>query len=621
MDKYPDVLLKTIQLDVKEMMPNQADFLNGDLAVFARAEAVRRLGDDYLKKFERSNPAAELAAYLLFDEFNSRCREWALKLDTVEDQELWGTFLMLMDDFFAIDVGTDCELTWSAIADCARHGPGAAVGARGDSYYAKSSASPLTATSKFLIDLYEVTLCTQPFACTAESIRRSVYGAPSLVSGSRFAVVPKNDKIGRLICVEPTVNQFFQLGAGTVIEKRLKRLLNIDIRSQPDVNRNLSFLGSMGQRLATVDLKSASDSLSLGLMGQILSPEVFSTLVSLRSPLGSVKGQWRTLEMMSTMGNGFTFPLQTAIFSCAVLAALWCDTESNDAPGKRHLDRPRLRASGTDWSVFGDDIVIDAQAYPKLERLLKLMGCVVNPDKTFASGDFRESCGMDFYHGYNVRPVYLRRLNTRADFTVALNQLMSWASRVSVFPYHTFDALLRVYEKRFGKLNLVPLAENDDAGFKVPFALVMAPTKDPNSSYVYQARIARPRKYTVRTHGRVVGPRSSKSLIYNPDGLLRAFLLGEVRNGTIIAKCNGPLPYSTTECVTPNWDYVLPPSAEQGNRFVPVEFPHSWWGIAFILLDQHFMRAERHAAKVRSSKRAARKGQSSRTRKGRKTRR
>jgi hypothetical protein len=611
MGNIPSALYDAIQMDVQALSPTMGDVLN-DPAYFGKLEALSRFGSDYLKKFEQSNPDADKAAYTLFHEFNSRCKTWALPESLSEtDRQLWGTFLMLVEDFFLYDVGKDCELSWSAIAGEARHGPGAAVGSLGTSFYAKSCSSPLSATSRFLIELYETSLCVVPYAVTAECFRRTAYGPPAIVRGSKFAVVPKNDKIGRLICVEPPINQYFQLGAGRVIERRLERILGLDIRTQTDVNRRLAFLGSSGLRsLATVDLKSASDSLSLALVSACVPPEVFTTLVSLRSAEGQVQGSWSTLNMMSTMGNGFTFPLQTVLFSCAVLAALECNRDDEDRPGNRHRDRPRLRASGGDWSVFGDDIIIDAAAYPKLERLLELMGCVVNSDKTFVSGSFRESCGCDFYHGYNVRPVYLRSLKTRADLTVALNQLITWSCRTGMFPYYTFDWLLKAYERKFGRLNLVPLAENDDAGLRVPLAIPEillsggAPV-DHNGSYIYESRIARPRKYTVRDSGRVVGPKGAKSLSYNPDGLLRAFLLGEIRSGQIIARCNGPVPYSTTRKVTPNWDYLSPPSVEQGFGFVSADSPQSWWGIVCLMLDAHVRHCisnERHYKRKRGAK-------------------
>jgi hypothetical protein len=394
-----------------------------------------------------------------------------------------------------------------------------------------------------------------------------------------MSVVPKNEKISRLICVEPSVNQYLQLGIGEILSKRLRRVLGIDLSVQPDVNRFMAFSGSTGNLdSSTVDLKSASDTLSLGLMGACLPPEVFTLLVSYRSPSAIVMGRVHALEMMSTMGNGFTFPLQTIIFSCAVLASIWCDGLFERGGYRRAYGRPWLVPSGlaSGWSVFGDDIIIPSSSYPKLQRLLGLMGCITNEDKSFSSGGFRESCGRDYYSGYNVRPVYLRKLKSRADFTVALNQLIGWSKRTCIPLPSALCLLLREYTRRKWKLNIVPLAENDDAGIKLDLDMVLAiapPKSNSNGSYVYECRRSRPRMYTIRQNGRVVGPKGSKSLKYNPDGLLRAFLLGEVRNGQIIARSNGPLPYSTTRRVTPNWDYIV--SQECGYSYAS-DVPLTW---------------------------------------------
>ncbi len=589
MDNFPYALSLAIKADLERFEVKAPELLNRGAVAFAQLEASRRMGEDFLKKFEKSNPAADEAAIQLFIEMNSRCKSWiaptALPPEAFSsaDEVLWNTFLTLMDDFFSIDVGPDCELTNSNIVRECRHGPGAAIGARGFSFYAKTAASPVTSTSAFLDDMYQATLFEAPYATTSESLRRQWFGAPVRVLGSRMSVVPKNEKISRLICVEPSVNQYLQLGIGEILSKRLRRLLSIDLSVQPDVNRFMAFSGSCGDRdFSTVDLKSASDTLSLGLMGACLPPEVLSTLGSYRSPRVQVGGRVHDLSMMSTMGNGFTFPLQTIVFSCAVLASMWCDGTFEGGFYRRSHGRPWLIPSGlaSGWSVFGDDIILPSSSYHKLRRLLELMGCITNEDKSFSSGGFRESCGRDFYHGYNVRPAYLRKLSTRADFTVALNQLLSWSRRTCIPLPSALFTLLKEYRRRRWKLNIVPMAENDDAGLRVDLDMALAiapPKRNLNGSFIYECRKSRPRTYTIRQEGKVVGPKGSKSLKYNPDGLLRAFLLGEIRNGQIIARRNGPVPYSTTRRVTPNWDYMS--TQEHGFSYAS-DVPLTWRVVA-----------------------------------------
>jgi hypothetical protein len=60
-----------------------------------------------------------------------------------------------------------------------------------------------------------------------------------------------------------------------------------------------------------------------------------------------------------------------------------------------------------DFSVYGDDIVVRGSLAPEVLKLLRLIGFRHNPRKTFIQGQFRESCGSDWFNGKDVRPVTL----------------------------------------------------------------------------------------------------------------------------------------------------------------------------------------------------------------------
>jgi len=60
--------------------------------------------------------------------------------------------------------------------------------------------------------------------------------------------------------------------------------------------------------------------------------------------------------------------------------------------------------------VFGDDIIVPNDVYPVLTSLLAECQLKVNTSKSFHSGKFRESCGMDAYDGEDVTPAYFRQL-------------------------------------------------------------------------------------------------------------------------------------------------------------------------------------------------------------------
>jgi hypothetical protein len=89
------------------------------------------------------------------------------------------------------------------------------------------------------------------------------------------------------------------------------------------------------------------------------------------------------------MGNGFCFPLETLIF------ASLCETAYQES------------SLPSDYSVYGDDIIVRKSVANRVVELLKLCGFTVNRDKTFLSGPFRESCGADWFKGEDVRPINL----------------------------------------------------------------------------------------------------------------------------------------------------------------------------------------------------------------------
>lgn len=211
------------------------------------------------------------------------------------------------------------------------------------------------------------------------------------VRGSRFTTVPKDWKTDRGIAVEPLVNSFLQKGFGSLIRDRL-RVAGIDLLDQ-SVNQRLARKGSIDGSLATIDLSMASDTIASLLVLDLLPVDWFELLDSCRSPevlITSDGGDvYHELEKFSSMGNGYTFELESLIFWAA------CSVACED------LDNPVI-------SVYGDDLIVPASHYDRVLSVLRLLGFVPNPDKSFGSGPFRESCGADFWEGINVRPFFIR---------------------------------------------------------------------------------------------------------------------------------------------------------------------------------------------------------------------
>jgi len=399
-----------------------------------------------------------------------------------------------------------------------------------------------------MYDLYIAYVSTHPMAVDAEISRILHHGCFDIVRGSKSSFVPKNVDISRQIATEPALNMFFQLGFGSLLETRLARRWGISFADQPDKNRMMARRGSISfdrdDSFATIDLRSASDLIALKHVAWALPPEWVDAILTLRSPATKVDDEWVDLKMCSTMGNGFTFPLQSIIFSCVVAAVY-------------RLEGINLSTSWSDptFGVFGDDIVIYRRCYSKVVRLLTLLGFDVNGDKSFSDGAFRESCGHDYYYGFNIRPVFVRRLDSVQDLYVLVNLLCDWSSRTGIMLPNLCRYIIESIPRNLRYP--VPLGENLDAGLRVPRSFVL-PKTDHNNSYVYRAMRPRIKRYRVGEDLTIFSPRKYPALMSNPAGLLMAFLKGEIRNWTLASRQRGSMvPLASELRVWPSdWQYI-----------------------------------------------------------------
>jgi hypothetical protein len=317
-------------------------------------------------------------------------------------------------------------------------------------------------------------------------------------------------------------------------------------------------------------LTSASDCLSLKLCGRIIPEDWLNAMLLLRSPVTEIRlgGKVWTedLNMMSTMGNGFTFPLQTVIFACAAAA---CVSLSDDIRS-RPLAWSSWRPGGL-FSTFGDDLAIIAKCGPRLARFLELIGFMPNEDKCFYSGAFRESCGHDYYNGYNVRPVFVRKASTVQDLTVLFNLFVEWATRLNIQIDATLAVILRALIKS-GGTHLVPLEENMDAGLKLPLSVIRLCGITKCDPWVQAIRYSawRPSPNKIRfgearknwKSDPLVLHAQNHRVVYNPSGLYIAMLRGECRGGSISVRNGENTRYATKQLVSSRWDWRAPVEIE-----------------------------------------------------------
>jgi len=277
-----------------------------------------------------------------------------------------------------------------------RFGPGASTYVKKQEASARFKLSSRFSCSEDLIPILPDLLGEMPAWIPFEGSENALVDV-DVVYG-RLCFVPKNAKTDRAIVVEPLLNQMYQLGLGDHIAYRLRKF-GVDIRDQSR-NQNYARIGSISGALATLDLSSASDTLAYELVKSLVPFDWFEGLRRGRTATILYKDTLIRQEKFSSMGNGFTFPLETLIF--------WGLASSCVKEPDQHL-----------VSVYGDDIIVPTYAYNDVCELLRTCGFSVNLEKSFCSGPFRESCGKDYLSGIDIRPVFLKdRLSGESAFVL-----------------------------------------------------------------------------------------------------------------------------------------------------------------------------------------------------------
>lgn len=265
---------------------------------------------------------------------------------------------------------------------------------------------------------------------TAVYVLSKIIGAP--VQPDLILQVPKNDKSNRTIGVGTVAGIAAQHVVGSYVRSCLNRY-GVDLNSLSDIHRRLAYLGSTSELdLATLDLSMASDTISLGLTAALLNSthsnehcrELYYKLLLCRADSYCLNGEIRVYHKAGPMGNAAIFETETALFMALIKAIGFlcltekCDIETaedyicrlQDANGRHKLDMS-LSMPGTS---FGDDMVLflpecllgDAQIQQFVACTLEDLGLTLNLEKSFFTGNFRESCGADYRDGRLVRGFY-----------------------------------------------------------------------------------------------------------------------------------------------------------------------------------------------------------------------
>lgn len=232
---------------------------------------------------------------------------------------------------------------------------------------------------------------------------------------SKTIFVPKTLGSYRTISMEPASIMWHQKGVRNSLFHLLHTRWNDPIltRFEPEYqqpNRDLAFEGSFDGSFATIDLSSASDTVSWYLVKRwFFNTSLYPWLLWTRSTHTELpNGEVIKLRKFAPMGSDLCFPIETIIFIAIVECAI---TECGDNP----------RSSR--YRVYGDDIVVEEKYVASILSRLTQNGFFPNMEKTFHGeqphGFFRESCGGFYFNGADITPVRIsRRFDGYSDLGV-----------------------------------------------------------------------------------------------------------------------------------------------------------------------------------------------------------
>lgn len=219
--------------------------------------------------------------------------------------------------------------------------------------------------------------------------------------------VPKRFDVDRTACKPVTLNGFYQRGVGTMLKRRMQRRRKLLLPDAQEYHGLLAKIGSKTGALATLDCIGASDSICCSLIAALLPEDWARVVFATRESSGTLPdGTIIEWEKVSSMGNGFTFELETLVFYALAIAVC----------GKGSL-----------VSLYGDDLICPTQHVDEICEVFLLAGFEMNRDKSYWDGPFRESCGGHYHQGIDVKPFYLQRMPRSLGDVINLhNDIFFW---------------------------------------------------------------------------------------------------------------------------------------------------------------------------------------------------
>jgi len=220
---------------------------------------------------------------------------------------------------------------------------------------------------------------------------------------AKVVLVPKDSRGPRLISCEPLEFQWIQQGLRrkmySILENHPLTSGHLNFEDQ-SVNRNLARAASLDASMVTMDMKDASDRVSLWLVESLFGGSAcLEGLLAARSAATVFPNGSRVVfNKYAPMGSALCFPVMgLSIFALLVSCISSRRNES-------------MRISADRVYVYGDDIIIPSEDYASCAQFLEEVGLKVNLSKCCTGRFFRESCGMDAFKGDDVTPIKVKTL-------------------------------------------------------------------------------------------------------------------------------------------------------------------------------------------------------------------
>jgi hypothetical protein len=266
----------------------------------------------------------------------------------------------------------------------------------------------------------------------------------------RVVTVPKTLKTPRIIAIEPACMQYMQQSIMMPLVKYLERDDNpsryfIGFSSQ-EPNQLMARTGSKYGTLATLDLSEASDRVSNQLVRALFSPYSWFSrgLDATRSRKADVPGYGvQRLAKFASMGSALCFPIEAMVFTAIVFRGI--EKVLNRPLGQRDL----INYVGK-VRVYGDDIIVPVDCALSVVSTLEDFGLRVNLNKSFWTGKFRESCGKEYFNGFDVSVVKSRDvLPSRRRHVPEIVSAVSLRNQLSAACYERATEYLDGHIERF----------------------------------------------------------------------------------------------------------------------------------------------------------------------------